>query len=88
MHPVFRQGLAAEHSKAMTAAPGKTRPVRQARRARRRKDAGRTGRRAAGAAGRPCPQPGDELAKAHGSSVNLTETAGSVPGPGRSGARA
>ena len=63
MHPVFRQGLAAEDSKAMTAAAGKARPVRQAGRARRRKDAGRTGRRAAGMAGRRCPQPGDELVK-------------------------
>ena len=62
MHPVFRPGPAAEHSKAMTAA-GKARPVRQARRARRRKDEGRTGRRAAGMAGRRCPQPGDEPVK-------------------------
>ena len=84
MHPVFRQGLAAEHIKAMLAAD-EIRPVRRASRARRRTDAGRTGLRATGVAGCLCPQPGGELAEAGGFSVNRTETAGSVPDPGRSG---
>ena len=84
MHPVLMQDLAAEHIKAMTAAAGITRSVRRARRARRRKDAGRTAKARYRCGPAPCPQPGDELAKAHGFSGNLTETAGSVPGPGRS----
>ena len=89
MHPVFMEGLAAEHIKAMTQVADRTRLVRQARRTRYRKSASRTDRRTPAPAGHSCAQPGDEVATVDGFMVNLSELAcARAPQPWRSGARA
>ena len=55
MHPVFMEGLAAEHIKAMTQAADKARQVRQARRGRHRRGARRTGSGYSSPASSPAP---------------------------------
>ena len=73
MHPVLGQRLTAEHIKAMTAAAGKARPVRQGHRARPRKGAALADRSAPHGAGCPFVQPGDQLEDGGESPVSLRE---------------
>jgi hypothetical protein len=72
MHSVLGQRLTAEHIKAVTAAAGKARPVRQAHRARPRKGAAPADRGAPNGAGCPFVQPGDQLEDG-GAPVSLSE---------------